>query len=490
MKTVNRFMLKSYLGPMVMTFFIVMFILLLNFLWRYIDELVGKGLPFNVILELLFYATSTMMPMGLPLATLLAAIMTMGNLGENNELLALKAAGISLPKIMRPIVYVALFISVSSFFIINNFVPYSYEKMGTILYDIRQQRQDIEFKDGVFFSGIPDVSIRVAKQDPTTRLLTDVLIYDNRDKKKTSTIVADSGYIDLSKDRKFLRMNLFKGQMYEDNRDYQWYDNPSLRHHIFSEQQLFIELEGFSFERSGNSIFGDNSQSRNIKELSFDIDSLGQITFGDLEKMVSEMTHEYLFRSDTTLLGTDSLIASKARFELGTRIEELTTEKKEELFNSLAQRIANLKGFAVSKHSEMRPNTIKYLKSRADWHKKLSLPISILIFFLIGAPLGAIIRKGGLGTPIVISVIFFVIYYIITMTGEKMVHDGAWPAVVGIWLSSIILFPLAIFLTVKATSDSQLLNIEAYIAIYKSVKEFIIKIFEKINPWNKRAKTS
>ncbi|MEG1934596.1 MAG: LptF/LptG family permease, partial [Rikenellaceae bacterium] len=172
MKTLNKFIIKSYLGPMVMTFFIVTFILMLNFLWRYIDELVGKGLPMSVIAELIFYATSTLIPMGLPLATLLAAIMTMGNLGENNELLALKSAGVSLQRIIRSIVLVALLISIGSFFIINNFVPFSYMKSNNLLFDIRQQRQQIEFKDGIFFDGIPNIAIRVDKRDKETHLLT------------------------------------------------------------------------------------------------------------------------------------------------------------------------------------------------------------------------------------------------------------------------------------------------------------------------------
>ncbi len=204
LKTADKFILKSYLGPMFVSFFIVMFILLMNVLWRYIDELVGKGLPLSVIIELLFYTTSTLIPLGLPLATLFAAIMTLGNLGENYELLALKAAGIPLQRIIRPITIMAVLISIGSFFVMNNFVPYSYQKMGNLLFDIRQMKQEIEFPDGVFFNGIPQVSIRVTKQDPKTKLLTDVLIYDTRNSNTVSTIVADSGYISLSKDKAFL----------------------------------------------------------------------------------------------------------------------------------------------------------------------------------------------------------------------------------------------------------------------------------------------
>lgn len=202
MKTVHKLILKSYLGPMILTFFIVMFVLIMQFMWRYIDELVGKGLDMSVIGELMFWAAMTLIPMGLPLATLLAAIMTLGNLGENYELLALKSAGISLPRILRPLIIVVGAISISSFFVANNLVPYATKKIYALLYDIRQQKQSIEFKDGIFFNGIDNMSIRVGEQNPKTKLLTDILIYDTRDPEgNMTTTVADSGYITLSDDK-------------------------------------------------------------------------------------------------------------------------------------------------------------------------------------------------------------------------------------------------------------------------------------------------
>ena len=178
MKTVHKLILKSYAGPMVLTFFIVLFVFIMQFMWRYIDELVGKGLGMDVILELMMYAAVTLIPMVLPLATLFAAVMTMGNMGENYELLALKSAGISLPKIMRPLIILVLFVAVGSFFVANNLVPIATKKISALLYDIRQQKQSIEFKDGLFFNGMDDISIRVDRQDPKTKLLNGVLIYD------------------------------------------------------------------------------------------------------------------------------------------------------------------------------------------------------------------------------------------------------------------------------------------------------------------------
>lgn len=478
MKTVNKFILKSYLGPMFMTFFIVMFILLMQFLWKYIDELVGKGLPLKAIVELLFYATSTLIPMGLPLATLLAAIMTMGNLGENNELLALKAAGISLPKIIRPIFIVAVLISVSSFFLINNFVPFSFQKMGALLYDIRQQKQEIEFKDGIFFNSIDNISIRVGHQDRRTGRLNDVLIYDTRKYNVTTTTVADSGYIVLSKDKKYLIVTLFDGQTYETTRDYTWYDKPSLTHHIFQKQEGIIPLSGFSFERSDASIFGNNSQVKNLKELSYDIDSLKQVSAQAVDKFSRGFLIDYLYRRDPGI-AYDSTYR-KTDLDLSGKLDSLTPRERQGLYNFAISKGNELKQYLTFEQANTKDTLIDLYKMQVELHKKLSLPVSILIFFLIGAPLGAIIRKGGLGTPIVISVAFFVIYYIITITGEKMVKEGAWPPILGMWISTFILFPLAIFLTYKATNDSSLLNAEWYIIRIKKLQYFFRNLKTKL----------
>ena len=233
MKTIHKLVLKAYLGPMVLTFFIVMFVLMMNIVWRYIDELVGKGLSAGIIIELMTYFMANMIPLGLPLAMLLAAIMTMGNLGENYELLAMKSAGMSLVRITKPLIILVSVIAVGSFFIGNNLVPYANKKVYSIIYDIRQQKQSLEFQDGLFFNGIDNMSIRVSRQEPKTHLLRDVLIYDNRIADgNMNTIVADSGYIRLSDDKRFLLVTLFNGEMYEQTRNSQWFTQSRLRHHI------------------------------------------------------------------------------------------------------------------------------------------------------------------------------------------------------------------------------------------------------------------
>jgi lipopolysaccharide export system permease protein len=216
--------LKAYFGPLLLTFFIVTFVLMMNFVWRYIDELVGKGLDAGVIIELICYATINMIPIGMPLAMLLAAIMTMGNMGENYELLAMKSSGMSLMRIMKPLIIVVGLISIGSFFVVNNLVPYANKKMTSIIYDIRRQKQVLEFQDGLFFNGIDDMSIRVGHQDPVSGLLYDVLIYDNRTANgNMTTTTAETGYIRLSDDKKYLLVTLYNGDNYQQTRNNQWY---------------------------------------------------------------------------------------------------------------------------------------------------------------------------------------------------------------------------------------------------------------------------
>lgn len=480
MKTVYRFVLKAYVGPMVLTFFIVMFILLMHYLWMHIDELVGKGLGPGVIVELVFYASATLVPMGLPLATLLASIMTMGNLGENNELLALKAAGISLPRIMKPLIILMTVICIGSFFVINNFTPYSYQKMFSLLSDISKQKQEMKFQDGIFFNGIPDMSIRIGHQDPETNKLNDILIYNNKTYSKMQTTVADSGYIRISDDRKYLIVRLYNGQIYEENRDYQWFAKNELSHHLFDEQLLLVPLSGFAFERSDQEEFASRSETKNMSQLSYTIDSLEHAQDSMVTAFGDRLVKSHLFRN-LSAANWDSLPPLRS-VSVMERLDTMSVESRNAVFGQASTWVEEARSYADYESDYMSYTSELLYRAQADFQRKIALPFSIMIFFLIGAPLGAIIRKGGLGMPIVVSVVFFVIYYIIMITGEKFVKDGRWPAFWGIWISSFILFPIAIFLTYKSTNDSALFNAEAYkkrlepvVALYRRVRERLQK---------------
>ncbi len=472
MKTVYRFVLKAYVGPMVLTFFIVMFILLMHYLWMHIDDLVGKGLSTGVIIELIVYAAATLIPMGLPLATLLASIMTMGNLGENNELLALKSAGVSLPRIMRPLIILMSVVCIGSFFVINNLTPYSFQKMFTLLSDISKQRQEIKFEDGIFFNGIPNMSIRIGHQDGKTGRLEDVLIYNNTDYQKMQTTVADSGYINISKDRKFLVVRLFKGQIYEESRNYEWFNNNELSHHLFDEQKLLLPLSGFAFERGDMEMFSSRSETKNLRQLTYAIDSVRHVQDSMLNTFEQKLIKNHIFRS-MTYLNIDSLPANLTPAWVRYAVDTMNIERQSSVYSTASSWAEETKQY-IDYESEYLSYTSGVLyRYQADYQKKIALPFSIMIFFLIGAPLGAIIRKGGIGMPIVVSVAFFVIYYIITITGDKFVRDGAWSPFVGTWISSFILFPIALFLTYKSTNDSAIFNWDSYKQRFRQLVRWI-----------------
>ncbi len=474
MKTIHKFVLKSYLGPMILTFFIVMFILMMNFVWRYIDELVGKGLDAAIIIELMSYAMINMIPMGLPLSMLLAAIMTMGNLGENYELLAMKSAGVSLPKILQPLIFVVILISIGSFFISNDLVPYANKKMYSTIYDIRKQKQVIEFKDGLFFNGIENMSIRVERQDPVTNLLTNVLIYDNR---KTAgnmtTTVADSGYIRLSDDKKLLLVTLYQGETYEQTRDGNWYSKNELRLNKFDKQFIVLPMEGFTMDNRADSDNFSNSRTKDITELKADIDSLDVLVNTTTVLAYDPLLKTQIFERDSVVvMHPDSILVDRSDFKEALLIDSsppMGKRAQKELWSKARHQAKNSRNMFSYDEKSTKNGLNQLYSSKVEWHRKLTSPISIIIFFLIGAPLGAIIRRGGLGMPIVVSVVFFVIYYIISISGEKMAKEGNWDSVLGMWISAIILTPIAIFLTYKATNDSSLFDYDWYINIAKRV---------------------
>lgn len=489
MKKIHKLVLKAYAGPLVATFFIVQFVLMMNFVWRYIDELTGKGLDVSTIVELVVCATVNMVPLGLPLAMLLSAIMAMGNLGENFELLAMKSAGLSLPRIMMPLIVVVSLISFGSFFIANNLVPYANQRMYDILYDIREQRQELKFQDGMFFNGIPDMSIRVGHQDEITGLLTDVMIFDTRDEYgDMTTTVADSGYIRMSDDKNFLYVTLFNGQTYEHTRSYQWYDRNTMRQHAFERQDGAFPMSQVS-SSDGSRQFTE-SQTRNMVELEELMDSLQILIDRGNMASYAPLLKKQLFVRDTTIIPDDSVRFDRTAYRetnIYDSIARLSIRDRAKMYNTATSYARTSQGAYSYDEQSSKIALTQYYRADNEWHRKLTLPISILVFFMIGAPLGAIIRKGGLGMPIVISVIFFVIYYVISISGEKLSKEGTWDALYGMWLPIFILTPLAIYLTYKATNDTSLLDMDWYDVRIRKIRRAISRRLPKwLKPKKKR----
>ncbi len=479
MKKIHKLVLKAYLGPLLATFFIVEFVLMMNFVWRYIDDLTGKGLEVSTIVELLACAMANMVPLGLPLAMLLSAIMAMGNLGEHFELLAMKSAGMSLPRILAPLIAFVTLVSVGSFFVVNNLVPFANQRMYDILFDIREQRQDLEFKDGMFFNGLPDMSIRVGHQDEKTKLLTDVIIFDTRDESgNMTTTLADSGYIHMAPDKSYLYVTLYNGDTYEHVRNTRWYDQNTLRHHEFVNQKGTFPVAKVARREGDLSKEFSEAQTRNMSELEDLRDSLLVLIERSNAGSYSPLFKQQVFRYDTLLMAGDSIKIDRSEYKPFNIYDSLTTLSMRD-HAKVYSRANNTARIARGSYTYDEHSSKVYLTQlyRVDneWHRKLTLPITIILFFMIGAPLGAIIRKGGLGMPIVISVVFFVIYYVISTFGEKLAKEGVWDSLYGMWLPVAILTPVAIYLTYKATNDSSLLDTDWYDVRIRKLRRRISK---------------
>ena len=488
MKKIHKLVLKAYVGPLMAVFFIIQFVLMMNFVWRYIDELTGKGLAVNTIAELFICGSINMIPLGLPLAMLLSAIMTLGNIGENFELLAMKSAGLSLMRILSPMLFVVGLVAVGSFFVSNNLVPYTNGRMYEILYDVREQRQELKFQDGIFFNGLPDMSIRVEHQEPETQLLRDVLIYDTRsDNGDMTTTLADSGYISMSDDKAYLYVTLFNGQTYEHTRNSQWYDKNTMREHQFVRQDGTFPMDEVATGDAKNTAYSE-SQTRNMVELQTLMDSLQiSIDKNSLSAFVPMLKND-IFKRDTTIIPNDSVRYDRSEyraFNFYDSLQNISMRQQAKVYSMALSASRSSQGsYSFDEHSSKMALTRLY-RAEVEWHRKLTMPALVIVFFIIGAALGAIIKKGGLGTPIVISVIFFVIYYVISIPGEKMAKEGTLESVVGMWFPMVLLTPIAIYLLKKATNDTSLLDMDWYDVKFRQFRKAISK---RIPSWMKRKK--
>ncbi len=497
MKKVDKFVLKSFIGPLILTFFIVLIILLLQFLWMYIDELAGKGLDLEIISELLFQFSLSFVPTALPLAILLASLMTFGNMGEFSELTALKSSGIPLQRIMRPLIMLISFLVLVSFLFSNFVLPYSNKQARLLLYDIRRKRPDINLQAGSFNNDIDGFSIKITSKDPFTNRLDNLIVYDHRDKKgNISVICADSGYIKVTDDETALIMTLYNGysftEMEEENPGVDQKRYPS-RKDNFIEQTIVLGLSGFDLERSGDEMFTSNSWMLNMSQLAHFVDSLGEKYSAKQSSWVADFAKTKIFVEPLGSKGKSregaisiSPAANKS-FDVQRTFDSLSVADKRIVLTRTIEQLkdANL---VLTDNIESLKFEIRSIKRyEIDWHKKLTLPVACLIFFFFGAPLGAIIRKGGLGTPAVISIFFFVIWYVISLSGEKLVEEDLISGIAGMWASSYILFPIGLFLTYKASTDSVIMNIDTYLAFLRKIKDYIYRITflgKAINPEN------
>ncbi len=470
-----------------MTFFIVMFILLMQFLWKYIDDLVGKGLDPHIILELLLYASAGLMPMALPLATLLASLMTMGNLGEHNELLAMKSSGISLPRIMLPLFVVSLLVTGFAFFSADRIVPVATLKMRTLIKSVQSTNPELIIRPGVFYSNLSGYSLRVGSRDKGTNLMRDISIYDHTaNVGNVSVSRADSGYITITPDQKFMIIELYSGIIYsEDDREVFRSEIPKYTSRVthFSRERLVKALEGFGFNREDENDYRKSYMVMNTFQLAHTSDSLKAYVDTLEREKLSDLLHGSLLLAAPMSIDSANL-PEKEGFDFSQSWESKDSLQRAQILADAGGRAQALKSSLYSFTGDIRYRRERLVRYDIELLRKYTLSLACLLFMLIGAPLGAIIRKGGLGLPVIISVLFFVLYYVFSITGEKLVRQLLLSPAAGMWASSLILLPVAVFLIYKATTDSVLLNAEWYIKRFGWVGH-LLKPLKKILPKGK-----
>ncbi len=478
MKKLHLYTLKSFIGPFIATFFVALFVLLMQFLWHYLDDLIGKGLSAGLIIQILGLATAAMVPMALPLAVLLSSLMTFGNLGEHNELVAMKAAGISLTKIMKPLTYFAIATTIGAFLFSNYVLPVANLKRRSLLHDIKKQPAEVMIPEGVFYNGIDGYSIRVDKKDKETNMLREILIYNHTENRGNHFVThADSGTLVFSENRDYLILTLFNGVSYDEKkvqRGKQRYSYPMERY-IFEREQLVFDLSGIDMQKSDEDLFKNHYQMLSVDQLDYTIDSLKVEKNQRLDKFILALHKRNYFKK----------ISAKQDSVFNTNFDEIKAKNPDSLFSTLKTRMQEVvlsSALSYSRSAQSQISTAKTtMKNKqgwlnrhmVEWHKKFTFSIACLLLFFIGAPLGAIIRKGGMGLPTVISILLFVIYYVIAMMGEKFGKEATSDPWFSIWFASFVFFPIGIYLTYKASKDRVLFNIDRYLQpVYKIVYRF------------------
>jgi len=471
-KKLDIFVLKSFLLLFSGTFFICLFIFMMQFLWRYVDELVGKGLEISVLAQFFFLSALTLIPLSLPLAILLAALMTFGNFGERYELLSMKAAGIPLLRIIRPVVILCVFLGAMSFFFQNIVGPKAQKKLWTLLVSMKQKSPEVDIPEGIFYSDIEGYNIYVKHKDRDTGILKDMLIYNFSDGFDNARIIwASEGKMELTADKGHLFLHLYDGEQFENLKSQSAISkNVPYRRETFREKHVLIEFDT-QFNMVDGSFLDRRSDIKNMNEIAEAVDSI-QCYADSVGRSIYKDAMQTTYRTTTTLPKKETdetaeqqtaLINTDSIFNAMTSTEKLST------LTTTGNRINSLVSDWTMKSYLTKDADGSIRGHISDWHKKITLSLACIIFFFIGAPLGAIIRKGGLGMPVVISVLIFVVYYIIDSGATRVGKSGEMNVALGTWMSTIILAPLGGFLTYKSNKDSVVFNIDVYLAFFRKV---------------------
>lgn len=432
-----------------------MFVLILQFLWQKMESLIGKGLDTMFIIEMLAYASATLVPMALPLAILLASIMTMGNLGEKYELVAMKAAGISLWRILSPLIVFAFFMSVVAFFFSNNVMPKAEEELKLMVYEMKSKKPAINIKPNEFYYDIENYVIRIGESDKKTGLMKDILIYDHSDNLGNNKVIkSDSGVMKSIDNGNTLLFELYDGENFQEDLKGEDFIKRPLTRIDFKKEVLRFDVSDFSLQEADSDRYKNSYKVMNIARLSKAIDSLEVAIVNDKNFVLKAMKTDFY---------TDIQNAKSSNHrDFYSDYDTLSTEKKLNVDEYALNKISNLKLRYQNVQDNFKDDTEYLNRHKIEYHRKFALSLACVILFFIGAPLGAIIKKGGLGMPIVVSVISFIIYYVLGEMGNMLARSGTIAPWFGMWISSIVFLPIGIFLTIKATSDAKILSAEEW----------------------------
>jgi lipopolysaccharide export system permease protein len=457
-----------------MTFFITLFIFEMQFLWNYLEDMVGKGLEGIVLVELFAFASANLVTMALPLAILLSSIMTFGNLGEHYELVAMKSSGISLNRIMMPLIIFNLLISGLAFYHSNYVMPVANLKFKTLLYDVMHQRPALEFKPGVFYKGIDGYVIRIKEKDEDGQNMRKIQIYNhsNHDGNREITL-AERGKMAMSPDQRYLVFEMYNVKRYKEDRG----KNHPFIYSEIDEHTIRFDLTSFQFNRTDDDLFKDHYEMLNLEQLQSSMDTLSGKLDSRLADFRESLNNRFQIYSDTNLIALglkkDSTLADS------TILMGMNQKEKVGLYTTAINIARSSKTYAQSIEDEKEMRQKRIFLHEIEWHKKFTLSFACIVLFFIGAPLGAIIRKGGLGMPVVFSILIFIIYHIISISGMKLVKQGELPAIIGMWMATATLIPLGLFLTYKATTDSVILDSSFYTNLIKKFSP-VIRLFKQL----------
>ena len=450
------------------TFFISLFVLMMQFLWRYVDELIGKGLSIEVLAQFFWYMSLMLIPQALPLAILLASLITMGNIGENSELTAIKAAGISLMQTLRPLIFITCFITVASFYFQNNIGPDSTKNLAQLLNSMKQKSPELEIPEGIFYDGIPQCNLYVQKKDLESGMLYGVMIYRMTNSFEDAAIIlADSGRLQSTADKQHLLLSLYNGEWFENMRSQEFAGNANVpyRRESFISKRIVLDFDS-GFNLTDASVFSNNAQAKSLKQIFHAVDSMNHVydsigrgTRQDLDRMFSYTYPREVDKNDSLEAVKKGL---QSTYSFDTIVSRLKPSDKLDALQRALNRVQIMTSELEFRQMITSDGDELIRKHWLEAVNKFTLSLTCLIFFFIGAPLGAIIRKGGLGVPVIISVLVFIVFYILDNTGFRMARLGAWPIWFGKGLAPAVLIPLASFVTYKANKDSMVFNMDAY----------------------------